>query len=84
MRCYLSLLACLLLWSSPASAWQSEPDMAARLHAAAEAAWTSGRADEARAAWTRVLERDPKHLRALAGLAKLARQAQPARTDEAL
>ena len=61
-----------------------ENDMAARLAAQAATALAAGRNDEAQAAWTRVLERDPKHLRALAGLARLARDAQPPRLDEAL
>jgi hypothetical protein len=68
----------------PAASESAPEDMAARLHAVALAAARSGRVDEARAAWTRVLEREPRHLRALLGLSDLARRADPPRLDEAL
>ena len=70
--------------SKPAARDAAVEDMASRLAAQALLAAQAGRLDEARAAWIRVLEREPRHLRALLGLADLARKAEPPRLDEAL
>ena len=70
--------------AKPAAHAAEPEDMAARLSATALSAARAGRVEEARAAWTKVLEREPRHLRALLGLSELARKAEPPRLDEAL
>jgi tetratricopeptide (TPR) repeat protein/peroxiredoxin len=57
-------------------------DFAGRWFDVAVAAEKAGKTDEAKAAYVRVLEREPRHLAALVALARLDRAAQ--RTDEAL
>src|SRR6187399_2417831 len=51
-------------------------DFAQRWFDVAVAAEKAGKADEAKAAYVRVLEREPRHLEALVALARLDRAAQ--------
>ncbi len=57
-------------------------DFAERWYETAVAAQKAGRLEEAKAAFVRVLEREPRHLAAMVALARIDRAAQ--RTDEAL
>ena len=76
------LLAFLAPFLAPASAQKKGNSLAAdnefveRYFAAGEAALKAGKPDEARAAWTRVLEREARHLPTLSALAALEKDAK--------
>ncbi|MBK7644103.1 MAG: tetratricopeptide repeat protein [Planctomycetes bacterium] len=82
LRLALLALAFLAPFLAPAPAQQkkgnslaAENEFVERYFAAGEAALAAGKPDEARAAWAKVLEREPRHLPTLSALAALEKDA---------